>query len=158
MLLLLPLTMAAQNTGDLTQYLPSNWGNWQNITYGVADSMAWTTDHKPLDIQISGSSIHVAWMENVKQNDDKYPLYYRRSLDNGKTWEKTKIIAHNENGDWTGNNIAGYNSRWMIVEGQNVHFALPFRANDGKHTVRYIRSTDGGTSFTTQILWETTAG
>ena len=158
MLLLLPLTMAAQNNGDLTQYLPSNWGNWQNITYGVADSMAWTTDHKPLDIQISGSSIHVAWMENVKQNDDKYPLYYRRSLDNGKTWEKTKIIAHNENGDWTGNNIAGYNSRWMIVEGQNVHFALPFRANDGKHTVRYIRSTDGGTTFTTQILWETTAG
>ena len=156
-----PLTISAQNAGDLTQFLPSNWGGWQNLTYGVADSTEWSTGQKPLEVQISGSTIHVAWMELVKQNDGNYPLYYRRSLDNGKTWEKPRIIAVIDKTYWTssstGDAIGGCNSHWMQVDGKSVHFALPFWSKDGKHSFSYIRSTDGGATFTSQVLWETTA-
>ena len=119
LLLLLALAasfaVTAQNAGDLTKYLPSNWGNWQNLTYGVADSAEWTVDHKPLEIQISGSTIHAAWMERAKQNDGKYPLYYRRSTDGGKTWEAPQLIISSNN-DWT-TTSGGMNSHWMQVEG-----------------------------------------
>ncbi|MCR4603363.1 MAG: hypothetical protein K5683_07520, partial [Prevotella sp.] len=153
-LLAAPLAGTAQNSGDMTQFLPSNWGSWQNLTYGVADSTEWSPNHKPLEVQISGSTIHVAWMEQVRQNDGMYPLYYRRSLDNGKTWEAARIIARTESAQWTssssGDAAAGNNSHWMTVEGKNVHFALCFDSNDGKHTFNYYRSTDGGATFSSQ--------
>ena len=164
--LLLSLALAAsfavtaQNAGDLTKFLPNTHDGWQNLTYGVADSTQWGNNHMPMEIQISGSTIHVAWMEQVKQNDGMYPLYYRRSLDNGKTWEAARIIARTESSHWTssstGDAAAGNNSHWMTVEGQNVHFALCFDSSDGKHTLSYYRSTDGGATFSSQQLWETT--
>ena len=164
--LLLSLALAAsfavtaQNAGDMTRYLPSNWGNWQNLTYGVADSAEWTVDHKPLEIQISGSTIHAAWMERAKQNDGKYPLYYRRSTDGGKTWEAPQLIISSNN-DWT-TTSGGMNSHWMQVEGNNVRFAVSnyIEGSGGaSHSVlTYISSADGGKTFTTVELAEEEKG
>ena len=159
-LLALPLGALAQNAGDLTKFLPSKWGNWQNLTYGVADSTEWTTNHKPLEIQTVGNTIHVAGMERVNQNDGKYPLYYRRSTDGGKTWEAPQRIASSNN-DWTWTS-GGMNSHWMQVEGNNVRFAVSnyIEGSGGaSHSVlTYISSADGGKTFTTVELAEEERG
>ena len=161
-ILLSPLLVAAQSSADLQQALPSDWGSWQNLTYGVADSTLWDAHPKPLQVQMAGGYIHVAWMEDAKQNDGKYPLYYRRSTDYGKTWEKAQIIACNESSYWTssstGDEIGGSNSHWMVADGKNVHFLVPRWAADGLHTVTYYYSTDGGKTFKQKELWKQVAG
>ena len=66
--LLLPLWVAAQNAGDMTKFLPNDHDGWKNLTYGVADSTQWGSNSQQLEVQIVGSTIHVAWMEHEKQN------------------------------------------------------------------------------------------
>ena len=161
-LLLPPLLAVAQSNADLQKALPSDWGGWQNLTYGVADSVLWDSHPKPLQVQMAGSYVHVAWMEDAKQNDGEYPLYYRRSTDYGKTWEKAKIIARDQRSNWTssstGDDIAGHNSHWMVAEGKNVHFLVPRLADDGLHSVTYYYSTDYGKTFKQKELWKQVAG
>lgn len=162
LLLLPPLSVVAQSNDDLQHGLPSDWGGWQNLSYGVSDSPPDNNRTRPLMVQMAGADIHVAWMEETKQSDGEFPLFYRRSTDYGKTWQKTQVIAKCQNGPWssssTGDGIIGGNSHWMVVEGQKVYFLVPNWAKDGLHTVTFYYSTDGGASFKSKELWKQVQG
>ena len=148
-LLLTSMFAMAQHAGDLTKFLPNTHDGWQNLTYGVADSTDWGSCGQKMEIVISGKYIHLAWMEEEQQNDGKYPIYYRRSSDYGKTWEAPKLIATNIS-NW--NDSQGYNSHWMWVSDKDVRFAIPSFGGGEMSKMRYIYSSDYGSSFTTKEI------
>ena len=153
MLLALPMWVQADN--NLTKFLPNDHDGWQNLTYGVADSTDWGSCGQKMEIVISGKYIHLAWMEEEQQNDGMYPLYYRRSSDYGKTWEAAKLIATNIN-SWS--ESQGYNCHWMWASGKDVRFAIPSFGGGNMSKMRYIYSTDYGSSFTTKEIAEGNLG
>ena len=149
--MLLTGIVGASAQGNLTKFLPNDHDGWQNLTYGVADSTDWGSQGQKMEIFISGKYIHLAWMEEEKQNDGLYPLYYRRSTDYGKTWEQPKLIATNID-SWS--ESQGYNCHWMWASGKDVRFAIPSFGGGNMSKLRYICSTDYGSSFTTREIAE----
>ena len=48
---------------DGQQYVPSNWGGWKNLSLGTTDITYYTKTQLPMDVQVSGQTIHVAWTD-----------------------------------------------------------------------------------------------
>ena len=141
-LLAVPMLAAAQTADNLKQSLPSEWGGWQNLTYGVTDINTLTNKLFPMEVETSGKTIHLLWQENGKDADGLYRMYYRRSTDLGRTWEQAQLISTSPDKLYVENN------HLMTVSGSNVYIFCPsVRANDNH--LRFARSTDGGASFTT---------
>jgi hypothetical protein len=104
------------------------WGSDQRLTdapYGSDDPR----------IALQGGIIHLIW------DDDRhgYPwqhreeIYYRRSTDNGDTWDsEQRLTNRNSRSSWSDIDAVG-NYVYVIYE-------------DG-HDIRFIRSTDGGSSW-----------
>ena len=59
----LPIVAMAQTTENLKQSLPSEWGGWQNLTYGVTDITAYSTNFLPIEVETNGKTIHLLWQE-----------------------------------------------------------------------------------------------
>ena len=144
-LLAMPMMAAAQTADHLKQSLPSEWGGWQNLTYGVTDINTLTNKLFPMEVETAGNAIHLLWQENGKDADGLYRMYYRRSTDLGRTWEQAQLISTSPDKLYVENN------HLMTVSGSNVYIFCPsVRANDNH--LRFARSTDGGASFTTVDL------
>ena len=144
-LLAVPMLAAAQTADNLKQSLPSEWGGWQNLTYGVTDINTLTNKLFPMEVETAGNAIHLLWQENGKDADGLYRMYYRRSTDLGRTWEQAQLISTSPDKLYVENN------HLMTVSGSNVYIFCPsVRANDNH--LRFARSTDGGASFTTVDL------
>ena len=62
----------AQSASDLQQMLPSNWGGWQNLTYGITDVEKQDNHLFPMQVATSGRTIHLAWVEKGKDADGLY--------------------------------------------------------------------------------------
>ncbi len=144
---------------DQDQYVPSNWGGWQNLSLGTTDITYYTKTQLPMDVQVSGQTVHVAWTDWKPNADGDYCLWYRRSTDAGRTWEEPRAIVKSKTmkmGDinYVGGNF-GSNAKWMEVEGQSVHFVNTQKTEDGsKYEINYIYSHDGGKTFQTRLLAE----
>ena len=156
-LLILMLAVAsfstiAQNADDQTKYVPSNWGGWKNLSLGTTDITYYTKTQLPMDVQVSGQTVHVAWTDWKPNADGDYCLWYRRSTDAGRTWEEPRAIVKSKTmkmGDinYVGGNF-GSNSKWMEVEGQNVHFVTVLSAENNENAeVYYTYSHDSGKTF-----------
>lgn len=148
MLALMLTTLTGRSATDLDQLLPSNWGGWQNLTYGITNAEYLTSYTFPMQVETAGQAIHLIWWEKGKDADGLYRLYYRRSTDLGRTWEDAKIIgtSHEELPE------NGYgNQRWMTVSGNYIHILFP-DFNGYESELNYIRSIDGGNTFTTTTL------
>ncbi|MBR3548069.1 MAG: exo-alpha-sialidase, partial [Bacteroidaceae bacterium] len=83
----------AQNADDQTKYVPSNWGGWKNLSLGTTDITYYTKTQLPMDVQVSGQTVHVAWTDWKPNADGDYCLWYRRSTDAGRTWEEPRAIV-----------------------------------------------------------------
>ena len=155
-LLAVPMLAAAQTAGDLRQSLPSNWGGWQNLTYGVTDATFESTAFQPMQVEISGNTIHLLWFENSKDGDGLYRMYYRRSTDLGRTWEQAQVVGTS----YAPQPDDGYYQyQWMAVSGSSVHIiALDNNGYAGPNYVNYVHSTDGGKTFTTRSLRQQGSG
>ena len=79
---------------DIDQYVPSNWGGWQNLSLGTTDTTYHTTGQLPMEVQVSGKTIHVVWTDWQPNAAGEYCLWYRRSTDAGKTWEPLTVGGH----------------------------------------------------------------
>ena len=103
-ILLLFLTMLALPIGmqadALRDSLPSNYGNWMNLTEGYTEDK--NANHQKMEVAIDGNTIHLSWVEFTKQADNTYNVWYRRSLDLGKTWEDAKVIFKSRTDPCTG--------------------------------------------------------
>lgn len=142
--------------GDMQQSLPSNWGGWQNLTYGITDATYESTAYQPMQVEVSGNTIHLLWFENSKDADGLYRMYYRRSADLGRTWEAAQVVgtSHEPQPENGGNQY-----QWMAVSGNTVHIiALDNDGYFGANSVNYVRSTDGGKTFTTRTLRQKGSG
>lgn len=142
---------------DLDQYLPSNWGGWQNLSLGTTDTTYYTKTQLPMDVQVSGQTIHVAWADWQPNAAGEYCLWYRRSTDAGRTWEAPRAIVKSKQmkmGDinYVGGNF-GSNAKWMEVEGPNIHVVTIQRSADDQNSeVYYTSSHDGGQTFQTRLI------
>jgi hypothetical protein len=96
------------------------------------------------EIAISGNTIHLVWMEYNSIDVNK--IYYRRSLDLGKTWEPPKLLLSIRNFDYV---YDGCSIKKLSVEGNNVHICIPdyMYSESGTGRLYYIRSTDNGSTF-----------
>ncbi len=145
-LLAVPMLAAAQTDDNLKQSLPSEWGGWQNLTYGVTDITAYTTSLFTMEVETSGKTIHLLWQENGKDADGLYRMYYRRSADLGRTWEEARLISTSKEKLYRNNN------HLLAVSGSSVYILCPSKDADDRWKLRFARSTDGGASFTTVDL------
>lgn len=99
------------------------------------------------EVAISGNTIHLVWLEyNYSDAEPLSKIYYRRSLDLGKTWEAPQLLLtiHDASNVMQGNSV-----KKLSVEGNNVHICVPDYAYNENGTGRlyYFRSTNNGSSF-----------
>ncbi len=145
-LLAVPMLAAAQTADNLKQSLPSEWGGWQNLTYGVTDITAYSKSLFTMEVETSGKTIHLLWQENGKDADGLYRMYYRRSADLGRTWEEARLISTSKE------KLYRENNHLLAVNGSSVYIFCPSKDADDRWKLRFARSTDGGASFTTVDL------
>jgi Neuraminidase (sialidase) len=81
------------------------------------------------------SIVHLAWEE---KRDDNREIYYKRSTDNGVTWEGDQRLTEDDNRSWNPS-IAVWDSIVHVVW---------FDDRDGNWEIYYKRSTDNG------VTWE----
>jgi hypothetical protein len=87
-------------------------------------------------IAVSGSTVHLVFLRD--QNTPQSASYYKRSTDNGATWEPDVLLGETK---W-----------WPSVAavGQNVYVALETLVTPDNSEVFFRRSTDGGTTWEAQ--------
>lgn len=118
------------------------FNRWTNLTSEISPQ---TADAICTEYALSGNTLHVLWVEY--KYGETADLYYRRSTDKGGTWEAPKkLFTLMEKINLSMKR--GF-SRLMSVEGNNVHIAFADYeyANNGTGKLYYVRSTDGGDSF-----------
>jgi hypothetical protein len=121
-----------------------------NVIYykGSADGGAsWGTD-TPLtnhdfgadfpSVAVSGQVVHTAWKDFRNGNDE---IYYKRSADGGLTWGNDIRL--------TNNSAASYYPS-ISASGSAVHVVWR-DTRDGNDEIYYIRSADGGISWSPEI-------
>ncbi|MBR1415219.1 MAG: hypothetical protein IJ570_05075 [Prevotella sp.] len=156
-----PAAMQAEVSRDS---VPSNYGNWVNLTEGYTEDKG--TDHQKMQVEIEGDVIHLCWCELTPTADIRYRIWYRRSPNLGKTWDDAKLVFETQPYCNAHLNInSGGINKLMTVSGQNVHFAVidENRDVDGdsygwRKCIRYRRSTDGGATFEDIRTMATTSG
>ena len=126
----------------------SNYGGWQNITAGYTFD---TIGAEPMksEIAISGQTVHVVWAgyrNNGQVRSEGYGVWYRRSTDNGASWEDARSLYQRRAESWD-----GY-SNMMVVDGNNVHMVVPDNKsnespNNENAMLVYLHSSDAGATF-----------
>ena len=157
LLLLLLATLTSLAADDMQQYVPSNFGGWQNLSASVNDLTYYDSNQLPMQAAVSGKTVHVFWADWKPNASGEYCVYYRRSTDAGKTWEDARAIVKSKNMKMIDINYVGgtfgTNAKWYNVEGQNVQVVTIQESDDNKYSeLYYTVSTDGGKTFETRKL------
>jgi hypothetical protein len=97
-----------------------------------------TTNHAWSDIAVNGSTIHVAWADQVWPGPYYY-IYYRNSTDNGATWSPIQMLV----------NSGTANSPLLEVIGNDVHMTWN-EWRGAAAEIYYMNSTDGGVSWSAE--------
>ncbi len=89
-----------------------------------------------VSVSVSGSHVHIVWLD---YRDGNAEIYYKRSTDEGSTWEADLRLT---------NNTFDSQSPSLSVSGQFLH-TVWYDNRDGNYEIYYKRSTDGGVSWGT---------
>ncbi len=94
------------------------------------------------EIEVVGSTVHVMWMTHNADGLER-KIYYRRSTDNGETWEPKKVLFTDDD------MIEDNTYKRMAVDGNTVHIITSHYGQAGTWfgKLTYLRSTDGGATF-----------
>jgi hypothetical protein len=132
LILMLTLSLAAQAKNPQV----SSWV--KNLSEGTLVEETGDSDLEP-EIKVVGSTVHVVWATGRPSYDKSY-VYYKRSLDGGKTFKPKKIIFEGR--------LTTVDTSWpskrLAVSGTNVHVLV-----SGAMGAYYLRSVDNGVSFET---------
>ena len=151
LLLALPIGMQADVLHD---DLPSNYGNWMNLTKGIISNKRLNGDLR-METAIEDNVIHLLWLDPEKNSSGTYDVWYRRSTDLGKTWESAKrIFSTHVKYDDSYSNYA----KFMAVEGSRVHIALYTKDDQDYSRIIYFRSDDAGASFSSGQMFDVKSG
>lgn len=107
-----------------------NWSDDICLTNGAASS------YEPV-IAVSGSNLHVTWFDN---RDGNFEIFYKRSTDNGLTWEPDTQLTN------TGNTCATGNPSIAVLS-SNVHLTWHDNRDGGDPEIYYKHSADNGTNW-----------
>jgi hypothetical protein len=102
----------------------------QDVRLTNDDSVSWSPS-----IGVCDSIVHVAWWD---RRDGNYEIYYKKSIDNGVTWEQDVRLTNDDSVSW---------SPSIGVCDSIVHVAW-VDTRDGNLEIYYKRSVDNG------ITWE----
>ncbi len=105
---------------------PSSWSEDVNLTNNTGDS-------KYPSAAIDDNVIHLVWQDN--RNGD-YEIYYKRSMDNGGTWEEQRLTSYSGNSVYPA----------VAVNGSNVHVVWQ-DDRDGGNCIYYMSSNDYGENW-----------
>lgn len=97
------------------------------------------------EMVIEGNIVHTIWVTRGESNSETY-LYYRRSIDLGKTWESPQKIY-----DFEYRSLAeSVTSRRLAVSGNNVFISFCDRSDDSRiGSIYFASSTNSGANFST---------
>ncbi len=109
----------------------TNWSQDVRLTYGPSTS-------GPTAIAVSGHSVHVVWEDYW---NGSYEIYYKRSTDGGTSWDPDVRLTNSPS-------LSVYPS--IAIFADTVHVVWE-DTRDGNNEIYYKRSTDGGTSWSTDI-------
>ena len=108
-----------------------SWGTDTRLTNAVGNS------YNP-SMSVSGQTLHIVWYDNRDGNNE---IYYKRSIDNGTNWGADTRLSNNSALSW---------DPAVAVSGNFVHIVW-WDERDGNYEIYYIRSTDGGINWGTEI-------
>ena len=135
-----------QSTANVT-YIRSadNGRTWSvPITLSNMSPGLWNDQHSASNprIAVNGSTVHVVWDE-IMGADDTYRIRYRRSLDNGDTWEPTVNITPYTDTIWR------YNP-YIAVWNNNIHIVWDERVGT-QNEIFYRNSTNSGANWNSPV-------
>lgn len=109
------------------------WGVDMRLTNDPAES--YTSYNNAWCVADSGEVIHVVWYDNRDGNNE---IYYKRSLDNGASWEPDVRLTNNP-----------YQSEYPAVAafGENIHVVWQQDTSEGIWDIYYRRSLDNGVTW-----------
>ena len=117
----------------------SQWQPDQRLTNDPASSG--TSAYTNARCMVSnGDTVNIVWKDN-RAGATNYEIYYKRSTDGGITWGSDTRIS---------NNIYISSDPTISVSGSVVHVAWDDN-RDGNYEIYYNRSTDGGSSWGTDM-------
>ena len=157
MMALMLTSLTSMAADDTQQYVPSNYGGWQNLSASVNDLTYYDSNQLPMQAAVSGQTLHVFWVDWKPNARGEYCVYYRRSTDAGKTWEAARAIVKSKDLSMVDINYVGgsfgSNAKWYNVEGQNVQVVTVLKSEDGNNSeLLFTYSTDGGKTFQQRTL------
>jgi hypothetical protein len=127
---------AKATNADLSKWM-------KNLSEPSVEEQTGRRDFNP-EIEIQGSTVHVLWITE-SSDPTLYTVYYKRSLDGGKTWKPKKALFKE------GDLLTSSEYKRMAVVGNTVHIAVShYRESAAKGwygVLTYIRSTDNGATF-----------
>ena len=123
-------SFAEARNADLSKWL-------KNLSESALETEPKNPDYAP-EIVVSGNTVHVVWA-TMKADFSASQLYYRRSIDKGKTWQQKVLLA-----EWSGQQGVSKSDKKLIVNNNYVHI---FLKRLGTSYISYFRSTDGGATF-----------
>jgi hypothetical protein len=116
-------------------------------TWGITKRLTWNSSFSefPSITVDSNGYVHIVWENPISGNVE---ILYKRSTDGGATWGATKRLT------WT----TGYSERSSLVNDSNDEMHLIWTDNTpGNDEIFYMKSTDGGSTWTTakRLTWNT---
>ena len=107
----------------------TTWGNDTLLSIGDAYGSSSPS------ISVSGSVVHVAWFDAPRGGEFE-EIYYKRSTDNGATWDPVTRLTYNIDRSWYPS-ISSYGSTVQVV----------WYDGGGSYDIYSKRSTDNGTTW-----------
>jgi len=124
-------------------FVPPLYAQWEpdrRLTWN--DSISYTCGIRPCLAAGSNGVMHLVWFDNRNGPPGNYEIYYKRSTDEGQSWDTADTRLTFDPGE-------SYTST-ISTSGLFVHVVW-WDGRDGDFEIYYKRSTDGGLSWSSDV-------
>jgi len=110
-------------------------------------------NHDNARVEVSGTTVHVVWLGELRDASKGCVLFYKRSLDGGKTFNAPIVLDSNPPRLWGQINFDPWD-KLFAVDSPYVH--ILYKAGD-PYCLKYLRSSNNGATFdSARVLTSTT--